>query len=214
MKANLTAEVAERVLRRRTLLGLTQKELGVKAGLSELSIWMIENGKRERLRALTVRKLAAALETTVAGLYGAEDELRGPLGEDQLQSPEGRSWSAERAGWEHYLPPGAWIKSVAVAGLDGLGDKDARLFEERGRARGELKELRREIENAGPRSGHPDRRAWARDLEEALWRDLKARNRIRTHTLQAVRDALVDQEVERLPEPEVFEIFEGVNASV
>jgi transcriptional regulator with XRE-family HTH domain len=212
VKANLTEEVAERVKRRRTLLGLTQKELGVKAGLSELSVWMVENNKRERIRALTMRKLAGALETTVAELYGAEGELSDPLGEDPLQSPEGRSWSEERADWEHYLPPGAWIRSVADAGLDGLGEKDRRLFEERGRGRGELKTLRREIENAGPRSGHPDRRAWARDLEEALWSDLKARNRIRTHTLQAVRDALVDQELERLPEPKIFEIFEGVNA--
>lgn len=211
---DLTAEVAGRVKRRRDLLGLTQKELGAKAGLSEVSIWQIENRQRDRLRALTMRKLAAALETTVAGLVGAEEELAGPKGSGPLTSPEARRWSDERADWEHYLAPNDWIRSIADAGLDGLGEKDRRIFEERGRARRELKELRREIESAGSREGHQDRRAWARELTEAIRRDLNERTLLRSGILQDVRDALVDEERERLPEPRIFEIFERREANV
>ena len=209
-EANLTKEVAENVRRRRTLLGLSQADLAEKAGLSEFTIYMIEGHKRSYFRPSTMRKLARGLETTVADLYGAEDEL-GPLAENPLQSPEGRRWSDERADWDLYAPPGAWIKSVADAGLDGLREKAARLFDERARARRELKTLGREIRSEGSRAGFQDRSAWAKELTEALRKDLEGRYRIRLATLETVEDVLIDQERERLPEPEVFAIFEGVN---
>ncbi len=204
--------IAENVRTRRTVLGKSQRDLAGQAGLSEVSISNIENKTRSYIRPSTMRKLAMALGTTVPELYGVQEGDEGFLAASPSTSPEGLRWLDERAGWEHFRPPGAWIGEIADAGFDGLGEKAARLFEELGRGRRELKALRLEIEESGARSRHPDRKAWAKDLTDDLGRILEREHRVRKKTLEAVRDALVRQELDWLPEPRVFEIYEKVQA--
>jgi transcriptional regulator with XRE-family HTH domain len=205
--------IAENVRTRRMLLGLSQEGLGEKAGMSGHGVWNIENRTRSYIRPSTMRKLAMALETTVPALYGVEEGSEGPLAADPLTSPEARLWSSERASWEHYQDPAAWLKAVAGDGLDDLGKRAGRLFAEQALARRDLQDLKREIQESGPRSGHPDRKAWAEDLTRALERHLVQAHRARMATLQAMQDAMITRQVEKLPEPVVFEIYEEANAS-
>ncbi len=209
--------VAENVRTRRTLLGMSQADLSRASGLSEVSVSNIENRTRSYIRPSTMRKLAMALETTVTALYGVEEGNEGPLGGDPLTSPEATRWFSERAGWEHYAEPAVWLKdlteSLAEGGLDILGERAGRLITERARARRDLQLLRREIEREGAREGHQDRRDWARDLTRALERHLEREHQKRVKTLEAIGDAMIAQQVEKLPEPQVFEIYEDVNVA-
>jgi len=206
--------VADNVRTRRTLLGLSQEGLGEKAGMSAHGVWNIENQTRSYIRPSTMRKLAMALETTVADLYGVTEGAEGPLGADPLTSPEAGQWLSERRDWEHLTPAAVWIGAVADDGLDGLGARAGRLYAERARARRDLQQLRRKIEDEGPRDGHEDRRDWAGVLTDALRRVLEREHRVRVSTLDAVRDAMIEQEIERLPEPVVFEMYEEADASL
>ena len=206
--------VAENVRTRRTLLGMSQVDVAKAAGLSEVSVSNIENKTRSYIRPSTMRKLAMALETTVQRLYGVEEGNEGPLVADPLTSPEATRWFSDRAGWEHYAEPAVWLKGIADDGLDGLGERAGRLFAERGRARRDLLQLRREIEQEGAREGHQDRRDWARDLTRSLERHLEREHRRRLKTLNAIEDAMIAQQAEKLPEPEIFEIYDEANASV
>ncbi len=205
--------IAENVRTRRTILGMSQKDLAGKAGLSGVSVSNIENKTRSYVRPSTMRKLAMALETTVPQLYGVEEGDEGFLAASPLTSPEAARWSSERADWEHYAEPAAWLKEVSHDGLDELGERAGRLISERARARRDLGQLRREIEQGGPRDGHPDRKDWARDLTRALERLLEREHRARMETLSAIEDAMIQRQVEHLPEPDVFEIYEEANAS-
>ncbi len=205
--------VAENVRTRRTLLGMSQADLARASGLSGVSVSNIENRTRSYIRPSTMRKLAMALQTTVTALYGVEEGNEGPLAADPLTSPEAARWFSERAGWEHYAEPAVWLRGIADAGLDGLGDRAGRLFSERARARRDLVQLRREIEREGTRDGHQDRRDWARDLTREIERHLEREHQRRLKTLNAIEDAMITQQVEKLPEPQVFEIYEDVNVA-
>jgi transcriptional regulator with XRE-family HTH domain len=204
--------IAENVRTRRTLLGLSQEGLGEKAGMSGHGVWNIENRTRSYIRPSTMRTMA--LETTVPTLYGVEEGNEGPFGADPLTSPEAARWSSERRDWEHYQDKAVWLKAVAGDGLEDLGERAGRLFAERALARRDLQQLKREIQESGPRSGHPDRKAWAEDLTRDLERHLAREHRTRMATLKAMEDAMIARQVEKLPEPVVFEIYEEANASI
>lgn len=204
--------VAENVRTRRTLLGMSQADLARASGLSGVSVSNIENRTRSYIRPSTMRKLAMALQTTVTALYGVEEGNEGPLAADPLTSPEAVRWFSERGDWEHYAEPAAWLKDLAADGLDDLGERAGRLFAERGRARRDLRQLQSEIKKGGPSSERPDREAWAKDLTRALGRHLEQRHVVRMEILNAVEDAMIARQVEKLPEAEVFEIYEDVSA--
>lgn len=58
----------------RVKLGLTQKELAKKVGISHVTLSKIEKGNYENLTLRTMLKLAAALDTTVQELFFSDEE--------------------------------------------------------------------------------------------------------------------------------------------
>ncbi|WP_415287171.1 helix-turn-helix transcriptional regulator [Clostridium perfringens] len=58
----------------RVKLGLTQKELAKKVGISHVTLSKIEKGNYENLTLRTMLKLADALDTTVQELFFSEEE--------------------------------------------------------------------------------------------------------------------------------------------
>lgn len=62
--------IGERIKNRRTELGLTQTELGEKAGVKFAAISKYETGRVVNLKRSTIQKLADALDTTPAYLMG------------------------------------------------------------------------------------------------------------------------------------------------
>lgn len=58
----------------RVKLGLTQKELAKKVGISHVTLSKIEKGNYENLTLRTMLKLAEALDTTVQELFFSEEE--------------------------------------------------------------------------------------------------------------------------------------------
>lgn len=62
--------LAKNIKRLREAQGLTQKELGLTAGLSQPYISELETGTKENPPIETLQKLAAALRTSVAKLMG------------------------------------------------------------------------------------------------------------------------------------------------
>ncbi|MBO3323471.1 helix-turn-helix transcriptional regulator [Clostridium perfringens] len=58
----------------RVKLGLTQKELAKKVGISHVTLSKIEKGNYENLTLRTMLKLAAALKTTVQELFFSDEE--------------------------------------------------------------------------------------------------------------------------------------------
>ncbi|XZK13554.1 helix-turn-helix transcriptional regulator [Clostridium perfringens] len=58
----------------RVKLGLTQKELAKKVGISHVTLSKIEKGNYENLTLKTMLNLASALDTTVQELFFSEEE--------------------------------------------------------------------------------------------------------------------------------------------
>lgn len=58
----------------RVKLGLTQKELAKKVGISHVTLSKIEKGNYENLTLRTMLKLADALDTTVQDLFFSDEE--------------------------------------------------------------------------------------------------------------------------------------------
>lgn len=58
----------------RVKLGLTQKELAKKVGISHVTLSKIEKGNYENLTLRTMLKLAKALDTTVQELFFSDEE--------------------------------------------------------------------------------------------------------------------------------------------
>ena len=80
----------ELIKERRTELGLSQRELGERLGVTGSMIGQYENGTRTP-KFQTLCKIAAALETQVANLYGKdvsfEDGLKIPVSYTHLTLP-------------------------------------------------------------------------------------------------------------------------------
>ena len=64
----LLSQIGLRVMKRRQELGLTQKELGDRLGITSTNIYRIEYGQ-QNLTVRTLIKLAEALDTTAADLF-------------------------------------------------------------------------------------------------------------------------------------------------
>ena len=58
----------------RIKLGLTQKELARKFGISHVNLSRIEKGNYENIILKTMKKLAKALDTTIQDLFFASEE--------------------------------------------------------------------------------------------------------------------------------------------
>lgn len=61
--------IGERLQQVREASGLSREKVARAAGMSALRLWRIENGQT-RVLAVDVAKLAKALETSVAEIYG------------------------------------------------------------------------------------------------------------------------------------------------
>lgn len=59
---------------KRIMLGLSQKDLAALIGVSNVTIGKIEKGQIDNIRFGTLKKLAAALNSTVEELFFGEEE--------------------------------------------------------------------------------------------------------------------------------------------
>ena len=64
--------IAERVERCRTEKGWTRAELARRASVNQTHLWKILSGKRPRIEAVTVKRLARALGVTTDYLLGMD----------------------------------------------------------------------------------------------------------------------------------------------
>ena len=66
-------KMGERIKERRTLLGMTQEELGEKMGIQKSGVAKWENGRVEALKASTIKQLAEILQCRPSYLMGFDD---------------------------------------------------------------------------------------------------------------------------------------------
>jgi transcriptional regulator with XRE-family HTH domain len=69
-------QLGRRMASQRILLDMTQKQLGIKAHVSQRTIAMLERGRRSGLRVNTLMDIASALQVTMEYLLRGESEGR------------------------------------------------------------------------------------------------------------------------------------------
>jgi transcriptional regulator with XRE-family HTH domain len=74
MSADAQKKLGERIRARRLALGLTQEDVAKRAGITAVHVSRIEHGEPD-VSLDTMKRLAAALETTPADLLGGTIEL-------------------------------------------------------------------------------------------------------------------------------------------
>ena len=83
-----------RALRKRR--GLSVEELAQRAGLTRRHIWRLEAGKRPRVAAVTLARIALALDTSVDYLVHLSDQADVPHGEEVTPRFDGKRMRALR----------------------------------------------------------------------------------------------------------------------